>query len=66
MPAKLERCVNRVMDQGKSKDSAYAICVKSTGCKRKKGGGWTKGKKTVKEYVEMPDFETFFKDQTGE
>lgn len=27
MPAKFDRCVKQVMSQGKSKDSAYAICV---------------------------------------
>lgn len=48
MPAKLERCVQDLMRQGHSKSSAYAICVKSTGIKKKKGGGWTKGKKTKK------------------
>jgi dipeptidase len=47
MPAKLDRCVKAVKDQGKSEDSAYAICVKSTGIKRKKGGGWTKGKENI-------------------
>jgi hypothetical protein len=26
MPKKLERCVTQVLRQGKSKDSAYAIC----------------------------------------
>lgn len=29
MPAKLERCVQEVMKQGKSKESAYAICTAS-------------------------------------
>lgn len=49
MPKKLERCIDKVKDQGKSEDSAYAICSDSTGIKKKKGGGWTKGKDTVKE-----------------
>jgi len=31
MPAKLDRCVKKVMASGKSKSSAYGICVKSTG-----------------------------------
>ncbi len=31
MPEKLERCVRDVKAQGKSKDSAWAICVDSTG-----------------------------------
>jgi len=42
MPAKLERCVKHVQDQGKDKNSAYAICSKST--------GWVKsGKHTWKK-----------------
>ena len=40
MPAKLERCVQKVQSQGKSKDSAYAICSSSTGWQKKSGGGW--------------------------
>jgi len=44
MPKKLERCVKRVSKK-KGTKSAWAICVKSTGWKRKKGGGWTKRKK---------------------
>jgi len=48
MPAKLERCVKKVRKSGKSKSNAYGICVKSTGIKRKKGGGWTKGKTSKK------------------
>ena len=44
MPEKLERCVKKVKRQ-KGKKNAWAICSKSTGIKRKKGGGWTKGKK---------------------
>jgi len=31
MPKKLENCVKSLMAQGKSKSSAFAICVKSTG-----------------------------------
>ena len=45
MPKKIERCVKKVKATGKSKSSAWAICSKSTGIKKKKGGGWTKGKK---------------------
>jgi len=41
MPAKLERCVKKV--KGKVKNP-WAVCVKSTGIKKKKGGGWTTGK----------------------
>ena len=44
MPPKLERCLRKVRAKGKVKDP-YAVCVKSTGIKKKKGGGWTKGKK---------------------
>lgn len=42
MPKKLKRCVNKVQKGGKSKSSAYAICVASTGQKphkRKKRAG---------------------------
>jgi hypothetical protein len=45
MPAKLDRCVRKVMGKGKTKSRAYGACVKSTGIKKKKGGGWTKGRK---------------------
>jgi hypothetical protein len=45
MPEVLDRCVKRLMNQGYSKDKAYAICVKSTGWKRGKGGKWVKSKK---------------------
>jgi len=31
MPEKLERCVSDLKSQGKSDDSAWAICVDSTG-----------------------------------
>lgn len=47
MPAKLERCVRKVKAKnrkGRKKVNAWAICVKSTGIKKKKSGGWTKGK----------------------
>lgn len=42
MPKKLDKCVKKVKKDGKSEDSAYAICSASTGIKKKKGGGWTK------------------------
>jgi len=45
MPAKLERCVQHVVDQGKDKSSAYAICSKSTGWKKAGKHKWKKGKK---------------------
>jgi hypothetical protein len=44
MPEKLKRCVQHVKDQGKSEDSAWAICVDSTGLKPHK-----KKKKEVKK-----------------
>ena len=47
MPARLERCVRKVKKKGGAK-SPWGVCVKSTGIKKKKGGGWTKGKKKKK------------------
>jgi len=41
MPEKLDKCVKKVMNTGKTKSSAYAICNASLG--KKKGNG--KGKK---------------------
>jgi hypothetical protein len=43
MPAVLERCVTKVMNQGKDKSSAYAICTKSTGWKKSGAHEWKKG-----------------------
>jgi len=51
MPKQLEKCVQDLIDTGKKKDDAYAICASSTGWIRKKGGGW-KNKKTGKSYNE--------------
>ncbi len=50
MPAKFERCVKKVIRKGHNRISAYAICVKSTGWRRGKGGKWVKkgGKKNGK------------------
>lgn len=45
-PKRLDKCVRKVVSQGKSKSSAYGICSDSTGIKRKAGGGWTQGKKS--------------------
>lgn len=45
MPKKLERCVKKVMKQGKDKSSAYAICSESTGWKKGKDNKWIKRKK---------------------
>ena len=47
MPAKLERCVKKVRKKGVK--NPWAVCVKATGIKRKKGGGWTKGKRRKKK-----------------
>jgi len=51
MPAKLERCVRKVRAKSRKYPvkSAWAICVKSTGIKKKKGGGWTKPKSKRKK-----------------
>jgi hypothetical protein len=51
MPKKLEDCVSDLKAQGKSESEAYAICGKSTGWVRKKGGGW-KNTKTGEIYEE--------------
>lgn len=49
MPAKLERCVKGMKKKGASDNMAWGSCVKSTGIKRKAGGGWTKGKTAKKK-----------------
>jgi hypothetical protein len=49
MPAKLKRCVSKVQAKGHSKSSAHAICSKSTGWVKAKGGGW-KNKKLGTKY----------------
>ena len=36
MPAKLERCVKKVVGQGRGKSSAYAICTASMKKAKKK------------------------------
>ncbi len=45
MPKALDDCVKKLKKKGHTWDSAYAICAESTGIKKKKGGGWAKGKK---------------------
>lgn len=45
MGEKLDRCVKSVKAKNDKKVNPYAVCVASTGIKKKKGGGWTKGKK---------------------
>jgi len=42
MPKELDDCVSKVKAQGKTESEAYAICSKSTGWKRGKGGTWIK------------------------
>jgi len=39
MPEKLDRCVKKLMKQGKSKDSAFAICTASVMKDKKKKKG---------------------------
>ena len=63
MPKKLMDCVSDLKSQGKSESEAYAICSKSTGWVKSKGG-W-KNKKTGETYNEseigkVPDFKTLF------
>jgi len=48
MPRRLESCVRKVRAKSKGKINPWAVCVKATGIKKKKGGGWTKGKKRKK------------------
>lgn len=45
MPAKLDRCVKDLLAQGKSKDSAWAICTSSVMKHESKGGGKKKENK---------------------
>jgi len=45
MGNKLDRCVNKVKAKSGKKVNPWAVCSKSTGIKKKEGGGWTKGKK---------------------
>jgi hypothetical protein len=39
MPEKLDRCVKKLIAEGKSKDSAWAMCTASVMKKDSKGGG---------------------------
>lgn len=45
MPKKLDSCFNKVKANSGKKVNPYAVCSASTGIKKKKGGGYTKGKK---------------------
>ncbi len=49
MPKQLEDCVKKVRRKGYTKSEAYAICSKSTGWVRGKGGKWVKKKKRRKK-----------------
>jgi hypothetical protein len=51
MPKKLERCITAVTKKGVPEKAAWPICVKSTGIKRKKGGGWTRPHSKANESV---------------
>lgn len=44
MPKKLDRCVRKVKKNSPGVN-AWAVCSKSTGYVKKKGGGWKKRKK---------------------
>ena len=57
MPAKLDRCVEKLKKKGMSDPAAWGSCVKSTGIKRKKGGGWAKTKKTPTGAVKIKKLE---------
>lgn len=47
MPKQLESCVRKVRAKGGVK-SPWAVCVVATGIKKKKDGGWTEGKRTLR------------------
>lgn len=44
MPEVLDRCVRKVVAKGYDKNRVYAICSKSTGWVKSKGGKWIKKK----------------------
>jgi hypothetical protein len=48
MPKILEDCVKDLMKKGYDEQSAYAICAKSTGWVKGKGGKWVSKKKKSK------------------
>jgi len=58
MPKKLDDCVQKVKEQGKTESEAYAICVKSTGYKRTKDG-WKKTDETNKTNTPKSFLEIF-------
>lgn len=45
MPKKIDRLVKSLKREGYDESHAYAIAVKATGIRRKKGGGWTQPKR---------------------
>ena len=58
MPKSLMNCVRKVKKKGHDESSSYAICSKSTGWAKKKGGGW-KNKKTNSTFNESLKFDKF-------
>jgi len=56
MPEVLDNCVQGLMKKGYSRSRVYAICVKSTGWKKAKGGGWTKREKGSKHSAGLGKF----------
>ncbi len=70
MPAALEKCVQGVMDSGKDKGQAYAICGRKTGWVRGKGGwvnkktGETYHTKTTKTNENYKSFKEFLNEYT--
>lgn len=63
MPKQLTDCVKHVKSQGHDESSAYAICSKSTGWRRKSKGKW-KNKKTGASFHESvtPKFDEFIQE----
>lgn len=52
MPEKLERCVSDLKAQGKSEDSAWPICIDSTGEKPHKETNETIEESMIKQVLE--------------
>ena len=64
MPEELDRCVKKLMDEGKSESEAYAICSESTGWKRDEGGGWTKESSNKMAQLSEQEIEKIIKQPT--
>ena len=62
MPAKFDRCVKRLRDQGASMDKAFAICQVSVNKAKTKNSGGKKKKETPKEKMPMKDMGDMMKD----